>query len=454
MFTKDIVMLDAITAIGIVVGLLAIAFGFYFVVRHFLHNLSKKTGTELDDMLVKAIEWPVFVGIILSGLYFSSAFLPLEESLDFQVSRAAHLAYILLGAWALSAVIDAVFRWFKLEVTSKTNTPIDDWITLFVRMVSPLVIAVVTIVGSLELFGISAEFLTTWLIKYGIRIGVVLVLSIIALFVMGVVGSKAVTLLVARGPSGQSEEEVRKRASTLSGVLLATGQVLVIAIAALIILSEFVNIAPALAGAGVLGIAVGLGAQSLIKDLIAGFFIVMENQYRVGDVANVAGIGGLVEDINLRRTILRDLDGIVHTIPNGEIKVASNFTKGYSRVNLNISVSYGTDLDHAIAVINRVCREMAEEPRWSALLIKTPEFLRVDNLGDSGIDLKIVGDTKPIQQWTVTGEIRRRIKKAFDEEGIEIPWPHTKVYFGNSPASFDQGQVQGTSHTGNEGKSQ
>jgi small conductance mechanosensitive channel len=102
-------------------------------------------------------------------------------------------------------------------------------------------------------------------------------------------------------------------------------------------------------------------------------------------------------------------------------------------VNLNISVSYGTDLDHAIAVINRVCQEMAQEPEWAPLIIKTPQVLRVDNLGDSGIDLKILGDTKPIRQWDIMGEIRKRVKKAFDEEGIEIPWPHTKVFFGNAP---------------------
>jgi small conductance mechanosensitive channel len=165
--------------------------------------------------------------------------------------------------------------------------------------------------------------------------------------------------------------------------------------------------------------------------VIAGVFIIMENQYRVGDVVKIADISGLVEQINLRRTMLRDLDGIVHVVPNGEIRVASNFTKEWSRVNLNISVSYETDLDRAIAVINRVCQEMAEEPEWAPLIVKTPQVLRVDNLGNSGIELKILGDTKPIRQWDVMGEIRKRVKKAFDEEGIEIPWPHTKVFFGN-----------------------
>jgi moderate conductance mechanosensitive channel len=124
---------------------------------------------------------------------------------------------------------------------------------------------------------------------------------------------------------------------------------------------------------------------------------------------------------------------VVHSVPNGEIRVASNLTKGWSRVNLNIGVGYGTDLEKAIAVINRVGKELSEDPAWSAQILKPPQVLRVDNLGDSAIDIKILGDTKPMQQWAVTGELRLRLKKAFDEENIEIPWPHTKVYFGNAP---------------------
>lgn len=122
----------------------------------------------------------------------------------------------------------------------------------------------------------------------------------------------------------------------------------------------------------------------------------------------------------------------MHFMPNGESGVVSNFTKEWSRVNLNISVSYNTDLDHAIAVINRVCKEMAEEPAWKEAIIKTPQVIRVDNLGDSGIEIKILGDTKPIMQWDVMGEMRKRLKDAFDKEGIEIPWPHMKVYFGDT----------------------
>ena len=233
---------------------------------------------------------------------------------------------------------------------------------------------------------------------------------------------------------GQLEEEIKQRVNTLSRVLVGTGLVIIIIIALFTILAEVgINITAALAGFGIAGIAIGFGAQSLVRDIISGFLILLENQYGVGDVVRIADIAGLVEEINLRRTVLRDLDGIVHSVPNGEVRVASNFTKGYSRVNMNISVGYGEDLDHVIEVINRVGKEMSKDPYWGSLMLTPPQVLRVDAFEDSGIAIKILGDTKPIKQWDVMGELRRRLKRAFDEEGIEIPWPHTKVYFGNIP---------------------
>jgi small conductance mechanosensitive channel len=233
--------------------------------------------------------------------------------------------------------------------------------------------------------------------------------------------------------AGVSETEIKKRVDTISSVLVSICGIVIAIIAVLTILPEFgVNITALIAGLGIAGLAFAFGAQRLIRDLIGGMFILFEDQYRVGDVVNVAGIGGLVEEIGLRRTVLRDLDGVVHSVSNGAIEVASNSTRVFSRVNLNISVGYGESLDRVIEVTNRVCQEMAEDPKWKADFVTTPKVLRVDNLGDSGIDIKIMGDTKPSRHWDVMGELRLRIKRTFDEEGIEIPWPHTKVYFGNS----------------------
>lgn len=289
---------------------------------------------------------------------------------------------------------------------------------------------------------LNAHGVIDWLGTHGIRVFAIVIIAVFLRYLL----RRFVLLLVERFISRQMKRrpkgEVKRRANTLSSVFINTGTIIIVIFAISTMLPEFgVNIAAMLAGLGIVGIAVGFGAQSLIKDLLAGIFILLEDQYRVGDVVNVAGIGGLVEEIGLRRTVLRDLDGIVHSIPNSEIKVASNFTKGYSRVNLNISVAYGEDLDRVIEVINRVCKEMAEDPQWSADLISTPKVLRVDNLADSGIELKILGDTQPLRQWDVMGELRLRIKRTFDQEGIEIPWPHTKVYFGNNPPRIEKGQL-------------
>ncbi len=281
---------------------------------------------------------------------------------------------------------------------------------------------------------VTTETIQSWFLEHGISIVIILVVGVVLWIVLKQTIPPLVRRVMARPVRGESREGLKRRADTLQGVFLGVGRVFIILLVVVMILSEFeVSISAILAGFGIVGIAIGFGAQYLVRDLIAGIFILMENQYRVGDVARVADVAGLVEEVNLRKTVLRDLDGIVHHIPNGEIRVASNYTRHFARVNLNVSVAYGTDLDHAINVINRVCQEMAEEEQWSKVIRTVPQVLRVDNLGDSGIDIKILGDVKPLEQWNVTGQLRLRLKKAFDAEGIEIPWPHTKVYFGNKP---------------------
>ena len=274
---------------------------------------------------------------------------------------------------------------------------------------------------------------TDWLLQHGTRILLILVVGVALWFTL----KKLLPPLLRRTTArikGESKGEVKKRVDTLLAIFLGVGKVLIIIVVVFMVLSELdVNIAPILAGFGIAGIAVGFGAQYLIRDLIAGVFIILENQYRVGDWARIADIDGMVEAINLRKTVLRDFNGTVHHVPNGEIKVASNFTRTFARVNLDISVAYDTDLDHAISVINRIGQEMAADKNWAEVITSAPQALGVNNLGDSGIDIKILGNTKPMQQWAVMRELRLRLKKTFDAENIEIPWPHTKVYFGNSP---------------------
>jgi len=284
---------------------------------------------------------------------------------------------------------------------------------------------------------LSWATVVTWLIDHGIRILVILVVGAVLWFALNKLLPPIVRRGVARTKYKESKGGMEKRTNTLVSIFKGVGRVFIGIVGIMMVLSEVgIAVAPVLAGFGIVGVAIGFGAQYLIRDLIAGIFIILENQYRVGDVARVADIAGLVEEVTLRKTVLRDLDGIVHHVPNGEIKTASNFTRHFSRVNLNISVGYGTDLDHAISVINRVGKELAEDENWRKVIKSPPQVLRVDNLGDSGIDIKILGNVEPIRQWDVMGELRLRLKKAFDAEGIEIPWPHTKVYFGGPLPDF------------------
>lgn len=226
-----------------------------------------------------------------------------------------------------------------------------------------------------------------------------------------------------------TKEAEQKREDTLIRVFNGVVIVLIWLIALLMILSEFgVSIAPLLAGAGVVGVAIGFGAQYVVRDFVTGLFLILENQYRVGDVVCVGTTCGVVETINLRMTILRDLDGVAHHIPNGEIKSASNLSKHFARVNLNVGVSYQSDLEKVIKVVNQVGQDLASDSKWKDVITDPPKFLRVDDFADSAVVIKILGETKPLQQWDVTGELRKRIKIAFDKEGIEIPYPQRVVH--------------------------
>ena len=267
---------------------------------------------------------------------------------------------------------------------------------------------------------------------HAIRVGFIIVVSYILWRVVRRAIPTVLRILLRRELRGDDQEEITQRVDTLQQALGRTLLTLITIISAALVLSETgVQIAPLIAGMGVAGLAVGFAAQYIIRDVLNGFVLLVEDWYAKGDVVRIAGVAGLVEDITMRRTVLRDLDGVVHSIPNGEISIASNFTKSWSQINFNVSVSYNESLDHVIAVLNQVGRELADDPAWSTKVLEAPHVLRVDAFADSGIEIKIVGNTRPIRQWDVMGEMRRRIKARFDEEGIEIPYPHTKVYFGN-----------------------
>ncbi len=216
--------------------------------------------------------------------------------------------------------------------------------------------------------------------------------------------------------------ERAKRIRTLQALSVRVAGVVIVVIVALMALDTFnINIGPAIAGLGVAGIAIGLGAQTLVRDWLAGVFILAENQFSRGDVIRVAGVSGVVEELSLRRTVLRDLDGTVHSVPNGQITVASNMTRLFARVNLDVQVAYGTNLDEVTALLDATCRDLAADPDWETRIIDGPSVLRVDALADSGVTIKIVGRVRAGEQWKVTGELRKRILAAFPERAAGYP---------------------------------
>jgi len=264
-----------------------------------------------------------------------------------------------------------------------------------------------------------------WVLDQGLTIVGIVIFVTVAIIVLNAIVPRIVRVSTRTELAGRSKEEIAKRTATLTDIFTRTGAALFVLLGFFMILPELgVNVAPLLAGLGILGIAFGFGAQSLVKDFISGVFILVDNQYSKGDVVEVAGKTGVVEDIGLRRTVLRDLDGIVHYVPNGEIDVSSNMTQEYSRVNLDVSVSYAEDLDIVMRVINEVGEDLAVDEDWKGVILSPPKSLRVESFGASGIDIKILGDVQPLRQWDVTGELRRRLKRRFDEVGIEIPFPH------------------------------
>ncbi len=263
------------------------------------------------------------------------------------------------------------------------------------------------------------------------RIFLIVLLAVIVRALLARLIRRAISMRI-RGLNENGQPQLAERGKTVSTVLVQVTGGIVWVVAGLMILSELgMNIGPLLATLGLGALAIGLAAQNIIRDYLHGFFILMEDWYRVGEVAIVAGTGGLVEGITLRRTLLRDLHGTLHIIPNSKIDMASNMTRDWSRINMNVTVAYKENITRVFEVINQVGQEMMTAADWGKDLLSAPRAERVDSFGESGIEVKILADTKPIRQWALAGELRRRLKERFDAEGIEIPWPHTKIYFGN-----------------------
>ena len=356
---------------------------------------------------------------------------------------AGTLALIL--ALVIADGIARLVRNFLLHTTGKDRTHAMDANVrrpvAFIRRVTFLILLVVLVFPALDIggyqveVGLDPENIGQWLFRSGLRVGLIALLAYAVVRVVSASVDRLVEQVSAAG--GLDALERAKRVRTIGNLLRSLFGVVAGGFALLMILHELgVDVTPLLTGAGIAGLAVGFGAQTLVKDLISGFFMLIEDQVRVGDVLVINGTGGAVEIITLRTIVLRDLEGIVHVFPNGSINTLSNRSKDYSFAVLAIGVAYQEDTDHVTDVLRRVGADLAADPAFAPHVLAPLEVLGVDDFLDSAVSIKVRIKTVPLQQWTVAREFRRRIKKAFDLEGIEIPFPHLSVYFGEKSQPF------------------
>jgi small-conductance mechanosensitive channel len=263
-----------------------------------------------------------------------------------------------------------------------------------------------------------------WLLTSGLHIAIIALGALVGYRFLRVLTTRLENLIAGAAPT----DEEAQRARTLARVIHDTALVAMAIIAGLMILRELgLDITPLIAGAGVAGVALGLGAQTLIRDIIGGFFILMEDQFAVGDSIQVGNIAGGVEKMTLRATFLRDLEGTLHVIPNGEIRIVSNRTKNWSRAMVDLGVAYEEDIGRVMAALGKIGHDLYQDEEFAPLLLEEPTVTGVEALGDWAVTVRIMAKTRPGKQWAVARELRRRIKESFEREGIEMPYPRQEI---------------------------
>ncbi|MDO1447267.1 mechanosensitive ion channel family protein [Rhodocytophaga aerolata] len=273
-----------------------------------------------------------------------------------------------------------------------------------------------------------------WLIVTLPSIVLIILLGVLALRFWNILVRKFKFLLLKRALKGDpaNVRETEKRVETLLGIISLVGKIAILIIVGLIILRKVdIEIGPIIASLGIFGLAVGFGAQELVRDVVTGFFILLENHIRTGDVAIINGTSGLVEEISLRTIILRDQSGTIHVFQNGKINTLSNMTKGWSAAVFDIGVAYKENTDEVSRVMERVADTLLEDPEFKDKILQPIELLGVDSFGTNAVMIKARIKTLPSHQWAIGREYRRRLKLAFDEKGIEIPFPHSTIYWGD-----------------------
>jgi len=416
---------DARYIIYPVVALLVAAIIRFGILRY-LRKWAEKTKTLIDDKVVAYLESLVTPLLLISILYYLSYLLPLDNEKIRHIHRGLIIAAILLLAFFSAKLASSL-----LELLGNTSSAFRRFLQPL-KLLSNVLFALIAIALSMKALDVNMSTEGARFVRViGILVGAYVLTRIINL---------AVTHMerLVEDAEGSVMSEAEKRAKTLGKIINSAGCVLVIGVSLMMILSEFgMDIMPIITGAGIAGLAIGFGAQNLVRDIISGFFLILEDQIRVGDVARINGIGGSVEAIKLRTTILRDLQGVVHIFPNGEIKQVANLTKEFAYFVIDVGVAYKENVDEVMAVLKSVGDEVKNDPAFASSVLEPIEVLGVDGFGDSQVTIKARIKTVPLKQWMVGREIRRRIKNAFDSKGIEIPFPHISVYFGEASRPFE-----------------
>lgn len=355
------------------------------------------------------------------------------------VILALSLAFILAAVAAV--IVGSAVRRMLLAVEGHSHgLPIPSLVPTTVRMVRVVTFfltGAVLAFPALDIAGVHLEVglhqrdIVEWMADSGARLGLLLVLAFGVNRMMSALITRAERDIASGIDAGSIERQ--KRATTLARTFRRFVSVVIWAVSILVVLRELdVDITPILTGAGILGLAVGFGAQTLVKDIISGVFLIVDDQVRVGDVVGINGVGGLVEEINLRTLVMRDLEGQVHVIPNGDVRMISNRTKNFAYYVVDLAVEYGEDTDRVVEAVKATGADLQADPQFAPNILEPIEILGVDAFGDSAVTLKFRIKTPPLKQWEVGRELRRRLKKTLDARGITIPFNQLDVTVKNA----------------------
>jgi small conductance mechanosensitive channel len=396
---------------------LLVGAGVKLIIGRYLHKWASRTQNKLDDLFVNSLDHLITPLVLMAVLYGLSHWMPISAKALSYFQKALGIAAIIVLAYSMAGLASSIFA-----LSGGDREERKKYIRAF-RNLSYVLFTVIAASLILRILNVNLSSEGIILVRIiGIVAGAYLIVKIVNLAVVQLermVENKGLTL-----------SEAQKRARTLGKIANSAAVVIVAGISIMMVLSEFgMNITPIITGAGIVGLAVGFGAQNLVRDVISGFFLILEDQIRVGDVAKINGVGGCVENIRLRTTVLRDAEGTVHIFPNGEIKQVANLTKEFSYYLIDLGVAYKENVDYVMDVLTQIGEELKQDPEYSPLILDPLEVMGVDAFADSQVIIKLRIKTLPLKQWIVGRELRRRIKNTFDKMNIQIPFPQLQVHF-------------------------